>query len=942
MRMRKTISFVLVLALVLGSFSMAFASSSSSRTVKEFSDVEGTAYQDAVTVLSALNVVAGYPDGSYKPQQTVNRAEMAKFIITTLGLESSASGASTNFTDMSGYGWASGYVGYSQSLGIIKGYGDGTFRPGKTVSYDEAITMIVRALGYTEAVKEMNGTWPAVFTQKARVLGVTDDVNAGGSVGATRGDVAIMLYNALTCNMGYADADGVFIEKKDKDGHIIKLISNLDAEESEDYAVITKSDADDAVVNIRPYVGAYAKVFTLTKGSDEDAIIAVGDVKSTFVTGEYKAADKLIKTADGTEYKLDDISSKGICGTSKELDSKDTAIEFVNGETGSSGSTILDSDQQTLDTDKTGAIVTVSADVSGKTIKGIFSVLLWKADADEKVEADDLKDITSNHTLLGKDFAENDDDEIDVTSFELFGVKSLSDIKADNVVYVYANKDDEITRIAVGTTVAEGEITAIKEGSETKVTIGGKTYLFADEKLSKYNGVTTDFDKNDVDTGDEIKAYLDAYGYMYDYDAVSGKADNYAVVLEVGTAGTKIGDKNQIKLFLADGSDKVFDVDNDLFKASDYVPGVTTTDAIKWEVTGGSIVKYGVDKDGVIDSFENLKDGKDYTTVDRSGKQIDITAKGYYDNTQIRTGAVIFSFDGVPGDGTDMSDEDNYGVTTLEKVLDTSDVRALYVTDSDKIAAMLLYDYSGSDEVYGVVTEAKKTSGDSDYQATLLIDGAKKTYGLSSESVYSKARDGANASNNTGDKLFKLEFNASGEIKGLVPAWTDSADTYATEKAIVADASKSSFSNNTYKYDTLSVKLEKDAVVYKNDSGDFKTASTSDLKNLKNGATVWFYDTNDDNNDGLMNIIVIDNPGTDSDTSTGSDVVTVTYVNSSATKFTAGGTTYTINDDTKLLDKDGNTIGIGSEDMKAKLTAGDKLSSIKVSNGVVTSMKQAE
>jgi S-layer family protein len=872
--MKKVLSLVLVLTLVLGSFGFAFADTSATTTTTP-KDVVGTEFEGAVTALSALGVVSGYEDGTYKPANIVTRAEMAKLIIAELGLEANATGSKSTFSDMSGYGWAEGYIGYAQSLGIVSGYGDGTFKPGKTVSYDEALTMIVSALGYTKDCKEMNGSWPAIYVQKARVLGLTDDVAAGGSVGANRGDVAIYLYNMLTANMGYADADGVYQKKEDKDGENVKVITNLDAEESEDYAVITKSDADNAVANIRQYVGAYAKVFTLTKGKNDGDIIAISDCKSDFVTGEYKADDEVIKTADGTEYKLDDISSKGICGTSKELDSDDTAIEFINGDTASKGSTILDDDQQELDTEKDGAVVTVAADLSGKTIKGIFSVQLWKSDNDEQVDADDIATIKSNQTLLGQDFALDDDDEIDYDSFELVGVNSLSDIKADDIVYVYINNDDEISRVAVGAETAEGEVTAIKEGtSESKVTIDGKVYYFASEKLGTFNGIASNFDVKDVDTEDEVKVFLDAYGYMYDYEAISGKADNYAVVLEVGTSTTnRIGEKNQIKLFLADGTDKVFDVDNDLFKKEDYVPGITTTKSVGWEVDAGSIVKYGVDKDGIIDSFEEMTDDYDYTDKSGTTKGLSISKSGYYDTNEIKKNAVIFSFEGTKAeadayianakDGVDPTDEDNYGVTTLEKVLDTSDVAACYITDDERIASMLLLDYSGSDEVYGVIKETRKTAGDSDYGAWIYVNGDKKQYGLSSSSVYDDARDGAKFDADAYLKVFKLELNASGEVKKLVPAWEDKNDTYATKGAIeINSTDKATFSNDTFKVTNqdVSIKVHNNAKVYKNDNGDFKPTTTGDLKSLNTGAKVWFYDTLDDDNDGLMNIVLIDDP----------------------------------------------------------------------------------
>jgi hypothetical protein len=149
--MRKVLSFVLVLSLVLGSFGMAFAA--------PLSDIAGENSEEAVNVLTELGVVSGYPDGTYKPDNIVTRAEMAVIVVRALGLADYATGTSS-FSDMGGH-WSNPYVAYATSLGIIAGYPDGTFRPDKTVSYDEAATMLVAALGYN--ADSLVGTWPANF-----------------------------------------------------------------------------------------------------------------------------------------------------------------------------------------------------------------------------------------------------------------------------------------------------------------------------------------------------------------------------------------------------------------------------------------------------------------------------------------------------------------------------------------------------------------------------------------------------------------------------------------------------------------------------------------------------------------------------------------------------------------------------------------------------------
>ncbi|NMA94344.1 MAG: S-layer homology domain-containing protein, partial [Clostridiales bacterium] len=136
--MKKILSIALVLALVLGSFATVFAA--------DFTDVKDSdKFNEAVNVLTGLGIVSGYPDGTYKPNKVVTRAEMAALIINSLGLTVSGRSA-TPFSDVSESHWASGFIAYAASLNIIKGYPDGTFKPGNTVSYNEALAMIINAL----------------------------------------------------------------------------------------------------------------------------------------------------------------------------------------------------------------------------------------------------------------------------------------------------------------------------------------------------------------------------------------------------------------------------------------------------------------------------------------------------------------------------------------------------------------------------------------------------------------------------------------------------------------------------------------------------------------------------------------------------------------------------------------------------------------------------
>jgi len=98
------------------------------------------------TIVQAVNqgIATGYPDFTFKPDRSVSRAEFAVLLMNAL--KPSGEGAEIAFTDKESIGtWAIRQIAQSVELGIIKGYANGTFRPNKTITRAEMITMVVRA-----------------------------------------------------------------------------------------------------------------------------------------------------------------------------------------------------------------------------------------------------------------------------------------------------------------------------------------------------------------------------------------------------------------------------------------------------------------------------------------------------------------------------------------------------------------------------------------------------------------------------------------------------------------------------------------------------------------------------------------------------------------------------------------------------------------------------
>ncbi|WP_217593506.1 S-layer homology domain-containing protein [Cohnella sp. GbtcB17] len=110
----------------------------------EFPDVEEGHWAKAyIDRASGMSFMIGYPDGSFKPDATITRAEMASAIAPLLP---KATGASAEFTDTEG-SWAQAVIEQANAAGIVYGYEDGTFRPNTKLTRAEAIAMLDRLLG---------------------------------------------------------------------------------------------------------------------------------------------------------------------------------------------------------------------------------------------------------------------------------------------------------------------------------------------------------------------------------------------------------------------------------------------------------------------------------------------------------------------------------------------------------------------------------------------------------------------------------------------------------------------------------------------------------------------------------------------------------------------------------------------------------------------------
>ncbi|MGN0107040.1 MAG: S-layer homology domain-containing protein [Hominilimicola sp.] len=184
---------------------LSLSASSIAALAVNFPDVEDTAsYSQAVQELSALDVISGYDDGTFKPDNLVTRAEISKMIVDALaeGKEAAASSVSSKFNDVNSAGegghWATGYINQGVSDGWISGYSDTEFGPDDNVTYVQAQKMLVAATGY-DIYATAKGGWPAGYKLYASSLDITKGVQGVTSDDQqlTRAQVAQMIDNAM-------------------------------------------------------------------------------------------------------------------------------------------------------------------------------------------------------------------------------------------------------------------------------------------------------------------------------------------------------------------------------------------------------------------------------------------------------------------------------------------------------------------------------------------------------------------------------------------------------------------------------------------------------------------------------------------------------------------------------------------------------------------------
>lgn len=171
--------------------------------VTKFSDVSDSYTATAVESLRLMGVLDGYGDGTFRPDTVLNRAQFCKMAVYAMDGSSELGRYSTVtiFPDVKPSHWASSYINMAAKKGVISGFADGKFKPEQTVTAGQAVTILMRGLGYKD--ENMGGVWPQSYMAEAGTCGLLKSTGITSAYSAlTRAQAAKLFLNLFEAKRG--------------------------------------------------------------------------------------------------------------------------------------------------------------------------------------------------------------------------------------------------------------------------------------------------------------------------------------------------------------------------------------------------------------------------------------------------------------------------------------------------------------------------------------------------------------------------------------------------------------------------------------------------------------------------------------------------------------------------------------------------------------------
>ncbi|WP_308543727.1 S-layer homology domain-containing protein [uncultured Oscillibacter sp.] len=794
--MKKFLSLVLALA-------MAMSLVTISAGAKDFTDDSKITYKEAVDVVSALDIVDGYTDGSFNPTNTLTRGAAAKIICNLILGPTTADALSADtapFKDVPVTNEFAGYIAYCSQQGIISGYGDGTFRPAGTLTGYAFMKMLLGALGYDAEIEGYEGSnWSVAVAKQAVGIGLDDGNDEFVGVKAvTREEACLYAFNTLTADMvGYSQTTTVNVNGATVvvGGSKAGVVSNS---ESKDYRT-DKDDQDEVMQFCEKYFtdlelrsDAAADVFgrpSNTWYDDNDKIGTYAKEADVVYTADVKA-ETIYKDLDldkAYDYAvvIDGADANPFVVTKKD----DTT---VNGVTGDADDKINDANKDLVGN---GSLIEVYKDEQTITVVNTY-LMQVNGDYDEDEEELTLATVDDTKT---PDFSY--DDVISSDDFD-----NLDSYEDEEYVLVTIAEGEGIQSIAKAEQVTA---TVTEYVEDESVTAGGTEYkyAYANDKTEGSYDLKADYD-----------LYLDAYGYVIYAPAVEDET-NYVYIAEFAKDSNLSTNSKLVAYgYFLDGTDdeiSVSKVDGDKVYGSDA-----------GSLTAGEWYKFRAKDDGKYEltscdesqSAGTYSDGDTVTNYDDQGVKIDLgntTTKGnastifvvVKDNGDVKAYTGIKNVPDITADGD----------TVVEAYIDDGYAKYVFVDDAKSIVGGA----SSGDVVFLVDADKAGTDADDNsyYRYDAIVNGEEKTVKLDT------------VNDSLAGKLYtEIEYDENGYI--VVDAMEAVNNATDPDKFSVDSANGVvTYKNGTLSIDGEGYYLASGAKIFVVEDGDVSTYTAKKLAN---------------------------------------------------------------------------------------------------------------
>ena len=768
-------------------------------------------YAGALDLLSSLEIIKGDDLGNFNPDATITRAEMAAIVCRALGLESAANGAkgATIFTDVAADHWASGYINLANQNNIINGYGDGKFGPEDTVTYEQVIKMLVCALGY-EPMAAAKGGWATGYLVVANTYKITEGAAADATRKNVATLVYNALSTPMMDQTSFgADAEYQVLDGKgDRDyktlltGMDIYVATGTVDDYDIDTVTVTVTEASEdgefkkgeetfekGDMNVAPYMYQSVDVYVQKNSRrDYEVVAIVGSVMGetlTILSDDIVIEDGKAIKGDQFEYYVDAANSN-----------KTKKVKF-------SGKIVLNSKAYESGFDALAALedveITLIENTSDRTFDQIVatqytSAVVGYVDADkDKIEIDGK--------IYQFDF---EDEEKEIILVDDQGkALTLADFAEDDVVAYVSNNAklnlaSKVRIIKLSNAVVTGIVdeTFTSNGDEY-VVINGEEYKVGDVE-------------DTLTVGSEGTFYIGITGKIVYFDG-SLVGENYAYILEAAPSKSSFSaDKWQIKLLtkedgivtydVTDDMDKAFDAyiadkDNKAAFTGDKVDGILFEDAtLAQKANAARIITFKTNAKGQIRAFAKAN-GSGTLLAPGKADGVDIAEKEYNDRTQIINGAtledeiVIFN---VVGDEA----EDAY-TTDLSYLVDESKYAGyVFANKKGENVAMIvtlgdsIFTKDAGLAVVTKVSASKNTDDEDIVKVSYVQDGVEGTVTFDSES---NAKGGKTIDDDffTVGALFVFNANSEGVVSDYAiiatVGYVDDKETEDTKDDVVVE-----------------------------------------------------------------------------------------------------------------------------------------------------------